>query len=72
MTGLSKMKRVKVSDRNERKTSITFTADDLSALVRFVQAGQVMMQTKHPVVSKLKAALTRLGLRTQTLYSTFR
>lgn len=45
-------------------TSITFTADDLTALARYVSAGLVFLQTGHPVIAKIKAALTRLGLPT--------
>ena len=43
-------------------TSIAFTAQDLLALARLVGAGQVLLGTSHPVVSRLKAALSRLGL----------
>lgn len=50
--------------RQNAKTAITFTADDLTALSRYVSAGVVLLQTKHPVITKIKAALTRLGLQT--------
>lgn len=43
-------------------TSITFTGEDLTALSRYVEAGVVLLQTSHPVIAKIKAALTRLGL----------
>lgn len=43
-------------------TSITFTTQNLLALARLVGAGQVLLGTTHPVVSRLKAALSRLGL----------
>lgn len=45
-------------------TTITFTGDDLSALARYVSAGRMFLQMDHPVVSKIKAALTRLGMPT--------
>ncbi|MBI4100597.1 hypothetical protein HY439_02545 [Candidatus Microgenomates bacterium] len=45
-------------------TSITFTGDDLSALAKYVSAGVIILQTSHPVISKLKSAFTRLGLPT--------
>jgi hypothetical protein len=49
-------------ETRRRTTTLTFRAQDLSALARFVSAGMVMLQTGHPVVSRLKAAMTRLGL----------
>lgn len=45
-------------------TKITLTGDDLAALAKFVSAGIIILQTSHSVVSKLKAAFTRLGLPT--------
>ncbi len=45
-------------------TTITLTGDDLGALAKYVSAGVIIMQTSHPVISKLKAAFTRLGLPT--------
>ncbi|GEM_PF-5286342 len=49
---------------NQKKpvTSITFTSDDLQALARYTAVGTIVLQTRHSVVSKLKAAFTRLGL----------
>jgi len=43
-------------------TAMTFTAEDLSSLARLVAGGQVLLQTTYPVVARLKAALTRMGL----------
>lgn len=43
-------------------TSITFTGDDLAALAKYVSNGVIVVQTTHPVISKIKAAFTRLGL----------
>ena len=43
-------------------TTLTFSTQDLLALTRLVAAGQVVLNTTHPVVSRLKAAITRMGL----------
>ena len=47
-----------------RRTSLSFTGADLTDLAMLVGAGQVLLQTRRtpPVVARLKAALTRLGL----------
>lgn len=45
-----------------RTTSITLSADDLSALARLLSVGQAVLQTRFPVVARLKAAMTRLGV----------
>ena len=47
-----------------RRTSISFSAEDLAALGHLVAAGQVMLQAHRrvPVIARLKAALTRLGV----------
>lgn len=42
--------------------TLTLGAEDLSALVRLLAAGVVVLQTTHPVIARLKAAMTRLGL----------
>ncbi len=46
------------------RTSISFTEEDLVALARLVQAGQVILQDteRPPVVARIKAAMTRLGI----------
>lgn len=43
-------------------TSITLSGDDLNALAKYVSAGVIIMQSDHSVISKIKAAFTRLGL----------
>lgn len=48
--------------RRPRATSVTFSAEDLTALAGLLAAGQVMLQRSAPVVSRLKAAMTRLGV----------
>jgi hypothetical protein len=51
---------MKVVDR----TAISFSRDDLVALARLVQAGQVLLadEQRPAVVARLKAAMTRLGV----------
>jgi len=41
-------------------TTISFSGDDLTALGRLAGAGQLVLQTGHPVLARLKAAMTRL------------
>jgi len=48
--------------RRARRTSVSFNAEELAALARILAAGQVMLQTSTPVVSRLKAAMTRMGV----------
>lgn len=45
-----------------RGTTLTFHPDELVALVRYVSAGAVLLQTRHPVMSRLKGAMRRSGL----------
>lgn len=48
-------------------TAITFTAQDLETLGRLVTAGQAILGghgPAHPAVTRLKAAMTRLGVPT--------
>lgn len=61
MAKLEKAGGNKISNR-KLATTITFTGDDLTALARYVSAGVVLLQTTHPVIPRIKAALTRLGL----------
>lgn len=44
-------------------TTLTFSAEELMALARYVAAGMILLQTKHSVVARIKGALTRLGLQ---------
>jgi len=39
---------------------VTFTAEDLNVLAKVLAAGQVMLPTNHPVLWRLKAAMTRM------------
>lgn len=45
-------------------TAISFSAKELAALGRLVATGQAVLQERPPVVARLKAAMTRLRVRT--------
>ncbi len=45
-----------------RTTTLTLEAEDLQGLARLISAGEVLLQMTHPVVARLKAAMTRMGL----------
>jgi hypothetical protein len=51
-----------VTSARKRHTAITLNAEDLASLGRLVGAGQVLLQTSAPVVAKVKAAMTRVGV----------
>lgn len=55
-------KKESVGNHRKKGTSITFTADEINALAKYVAAGTLLLQTSHPVISRIKAAITRLGL----------
>jgi hypothetical protein len=46
--------------KRRRLTSISLSEADLSALARLLSVGQAVLQTRFPVVARLKAAMTRL------------
>ncbi len=46
----------------ERTTKVSFTSSDLTTLGKLVSAGQMVFPTEHPVLRKLKAAMSRMGL----------
>ena len=48
--------------KRQPKTSITLSDADLTALARLLSVGQAVLQTRFPVVARLKAAMTRLGV----------
>lgn len=48
-----------------KRTAVTFTAKDLDELARILGAGQVLLRQSFPVVSRLKAAMTRMGVLTK-------
>lgn len=62
MARSAKTKRREARKAVKRSTSLTLSGEDLSALARLVAGGKVLLQTTHPVMARLKAALTRLGL----------
>ena len=52
---------IKVTDR----TSISLSREDLTALARLVQAGQLLLadEPRPAIIARLKAAMTRLRIR---------
>jgi hypothetical protein len=48
--------------RRRAITAISFSAADLAALGRLVATGQAVLQERPPIVARLKAAMTRLGV----------
>ena len=53
----------KKASKQKPGTTLTFSADELTALSRYIAAGVVLLQTNHPVIGRIKGALTRLGLQ---------
>jgi hypothetical protein len=56
--------RRKRATKQKKGTTLTFTADELMELAKYVAAGMVMLQTKPSVTTRIKSALSRLGLQT--------
>jgi hypothetical protein len=48
--------------KQERVTTISFSQQDLADLGRLLAVGRAVLQEDVPVVPRLKAAMTRLGL----------
>jgi hypothetical protein len=44
-------------------TTLTLRAEELLELAKYVAAGTVLFQRKTPVASRLKSALSRLGIQ---------
>jgi hypothetical protein len=44
-------------------TAVTFSTQDLVELGHLIAVGQAVLQKRVPVVARLKAAMTRLGVR---------
>lgn len=59
-----KLRKMTLGATPARRTRLSFTGKDLAELAKLIGAGQVLLQVQHapPVVARLKAALTRLGL----------
>ena len=60
--GIKNLNKERPNNHRKRGNSITFTADEINVLAKYVAAGTLLLQTSHPVISRIKAALTRLGL----------
>jgi len=45
-----------------RKTTVTFTEEDLNVLSKVLAAGQVMLPTSHRALWRLRTAMTRIGV----------
>lgn len=45
-----------------RTTTVAFTAVEMTALGRLTEVGQAVLQVRYPVMAKLKAAMTRVGV----------
>lgn len=46
-----------------RSTAVSFSPEDLVELGQLIAAGQVALQRTAPVVARLKAAMTRVGVK---------
>ncbi len=61
MIGRRKKQR-QTAPKQKQGTTLTFTADELTALARYLAAGAVLLQTSHPVLGRVRGAVSRLGL----------
>jgi len=59
---LKKKKAPPARSSRTRTTSIAFTGDDLATVGRLLSIGQSVLPTKHPVLTRVKAAMTRMNL----------
>lgn len=57
-----KTKKQETPKQVKRTSQITLSGTDLSQLARLVAGGKLLLQQNYPVVARLKAALTRMGL----------
>lgn len=65
MLNLGGKKRGLPATANSVHTTVTFSADDLATLAKLIATGQALLPrdpAARPVVSRLKAAMTRLHL----------
>lgn len=46
-----------------RMTSVSFSADDLADLGYLIAVGRAVLQKDAPIIARLKAAMTRMGVR---------
>lgn len=61
MTTENKIK--KQAPKQKVGTTLTFSGEELMALARYIAAGILLLQTSHPVIGRVKGALTRKGLK---------
>ena len=59
----SNRKRLGRPVKQERITSVSFSADDLADLGILLAVGQSVLQKDAPVVPRLKAAMTRMDVK---------
>jgi hypothetical protein len=50
--------------KKPQKTSVSFSVADLEDLGQLLAVGQAILQKPAPVVARLKAAMTRIGVST--------
>ena len=50
-----------------KRTAVTFTAKDLDDVASVLAAGQALLRQSFPIVSRLKAAMTKMGVSTKGL-----
>ncbi len=63
MLNLGSRKRGRPVETRRARTSVSFSTADLTALAELLAAGQALLRQTgpaHPVVGRLKAAMTRL------------
>lgn len=56
-------KRGKRTMQKRRSTGVSFSAEDLSALAPLLAVGQAVLKQRPAVVGRLKAAMTRMGVK---------
>lgn len=52
----------KRAPKQKRGTTLTFSADELITLARYVSFGKILLQRDDSVISRIKGALSRLGM----------
>lgn len=53
----------KHAPKQKKGTTLTFTVEELMELAKYVAAGMVLLQVKPSVTTRIKSALSRLGLQ---------
>lgn len=53
----------KRAPKQKRGTSLTFSIDELMELAKYIAAGTVLLQVKPSVTTRIKSALSRLGIQ---------